>query len=234
MQANGAGPSAALNLFSNTTTPSRSAQNSFSAKADSIGLGGPKTQEAERNAPLAAQALGGSNHDVVANRRAIRMANMSAAEVLKAELAGLVPVKKSASSIQSTPTPANPPKVVDIADSTPPPAIVASMDDDDDSEVPGLSGVPPVAVNTNVIAQSLTLDGTDDVSMPESSVPKSPHGVKRRHEEVDEEDATIDAEESVVIEEDDDAPPEVEADTSVAYALKVNADGTVEQEDTVK
>ena len=46
-----------------------------------------------QNAPKAIQAWGGSNRDVVANRRAIRMANMSAAEVLKAELAGLSPVK---------------------------------------------------------------------------------------------------------------------------------------------
>jgi len=62
-------------------------------KADSIGMGGIKDADAINNAGTATWALGGSNHDVVANRAAIRMANLSAAETLKAELASLMPVK---------------------------------------------------------------------------------------------------------------------------------------------
>lgn len=228
------GPSAALGLFGNTATPSRGAQNNFSAKADSIGLGGPKTEETERHAPTAAQALAGSNHDVVANRHVIRMANMSAAEVLKAELAGLVPVKKSASSIQSTPTPAIAPKVVEAATvATPPPSMIATAEDED-SEVPGLRGTPPLAVSTDVIAQKIPLDGTDDTPMPDMSTQESPQGIKRRHEEVEAEDAVIDAEQSAVIEDDDDTAPAAEADANVSYSLKVNTDGSVEQEDSVK
>lgn len=163
------------------------------------------------------------------------MANMSAAEVLKAEMAGLVPVKKSASSLQSTPTPVVPPKQMpENDDATPPPAIVAALEEDEDTDVPGLDTAPPSVVSTDVIAQRVPLDGTDESPTPEGAVQGSPHGVKRTHEEAEEEDAAIDAEESLEIEDDDDTPPEVEADTSVSYALKVNADGTVEQEDTVK
>ncbi|KAG8901435.1 5'-3' exoribonuclease 2 [Tulasnella sp. 403] len=55
------------------------------------------------------QALGGSNHDVVMNRKAIRMANMSAAEVLKAEMAGLQPLGRNADTTNNSPT-RRPPK----------------------------------------------------------------------------------------------------------------------------
>ncbi|KAJ7893844.1 hypothetical protein B0H14DRAFT_828825 [Mycena olivaceomarginata] len=47
--------------------------------------------------PVASQAPAGSNRDVIANRRAIRMANLSAAEMLRAELSGAVPVKPNLS-----------------------------------------------------------------------------------------------------------------------------------------
>lgn len=172
------------------------------------------------------QALAGSNRDVVANRRAIRMANMSAAEVLKAELAGLQPVKKSASSFTSTPTPAVPPPPPQqhIEVDTPPPAVVATMEDDD-SEIPGLGVNGPVDTSPDVHMRS------------ESSTQESPQGHKRKAEEVEEEDAELDAESAEVVEvevdDDDDAPPDVDAATA-ALALKVNPDGTVEQEDTVK
>ncbi len=97
-------PSAALGLTSGPIPPAHPSlpprhNYDFAAKADSIGLGASATPESIQMAPLAAQALAGSNRDVVANRRAIRMANMSAAEVLKAELSGgLQPVKPSVSS----------------------------------------------------------------------------------------------------------------------------------------
>lgn len=221
------------------TAPARTAA-SFAAKADSIGLGGPKDAEAERHAPLAAQALAGSNHDVVANRRAIRMANMSAAEVLKAELAGLVPVKKSASSLQSTPTPAIALKQASpIADDTPLPATVASTEEEN-SEIPGLGNPLPATVSTDAINERH--DEPEDVAMADEAVElsvtqQSPHGHKRKHEEAEEEDVAIGAVEGIEMEvegdeDDDGAPPDV--DKSISLAFKVNADGTVEQEDTVK
>lgn len=202
-------------------------------------------------APTAAQALAGSNRDVVANRRFIRMANMSAAEVLKAELAGLVPVKKSASTFTSTATPAVPtpqPTTATAAATSAstsehepepdhdelPPALAAAIEEDD-AEVPGLGGPGPNAsettVNMQVDAVAETTNGDqvmDDVAPSETSS----LGTKRKREVVEEEDAA-EAEETVEVDDEEDAPPDVET-AAISYALKVNADGTVDQEDTVK
>ena len=87
-QNTGAGPSPSLNLTADLNTPRKLAD--FAAKADSIGMGGVKDADAVNNAGAAAWALGGSNRDVVANRAAIRMANLSAAETLKAELTAIL------------------------------------------------------------------------------------------------------------------------------------------------
>ncbi|THG94688.1 hypothetical protein EW026_g6827 [Hermanssonia centrifuga] len=208
----------------------------FAAKADSIGLGGPKTAETAQLAPTAAQALGGSNRDVVANRRAIRMANMSAAEVLKAELAGLVPVKPSASSLRSTSTPTMPPPQLPSNGSIPPALI--SPSGDDDSEVPGLGSagvnMAEPAIDLDADAEGEPDRASDDIAMLEAGAEGSPHGHKRKIQEVEEEDAAVEAEESVLIDEDDQDDAPADADTSVALALKVRSDGTVEQEDHVK
>ena len=213
------GPAASLGL----TLPPRTAT-TFAAKADSIGLGGVKDEAAVRNASQAVQALAGSNHDVVANRHAIRLANMSAAEVLKAELAGLVPVKKSANSFSSNVTP--PVSKPDV-DSTADASSEAHAEVADNTESGNTESVAQVAPST----EEDTPMQEDPAPTPKLELQESPRGVKRKQEEVAEEDTTIDNEESVVLEgdeaEDEDAPPD-------QYTLKVNADGTVEQADTVK
>ena len=228
---NGAGtPSSIPTLLSLPARPT----NDVAAKADSIGLGGPKTAETEQMAPTAVQALAGSNRDVVANRRFIRMANMSAAEVLKAELAGLVPVKKSASSFQSTATPAvpTPPPASASSDHNELPPAMAAAVEDDDTEVPGLGGTGPVTTD-EIVEMPDGMASDADHLMDEANPPESPHGVKRKHDVVEEEDAQADeADDTVMIEEDDDEP--ADAVVPVTYTLKVNPDGTVEQEDTVK
>lgn len=228
MAANGGGPSASLNLSGDPIAPpsiaatrtagsgGKSAGNDFAAKADSIGLGGPKTNQTEAFAPQAVQALAGSNRDVVANRRAIRMANMSAAEVLKAELAGLVPVKTSASSLTSDPTAAAPtpqPTNGDVSLTTK----VIPAAEDEDSDFPGLGGPGP-NVTQNVV------NGDADVDMPDSASGKSPRGEKRKHD-------VGDAEETLPLDEEDE---DADGTDATSYALKVNADGTVEQQDTVR
>jgi 5'-3' exoribonuclease 2 len=102
------GPSAALRLTEAPSAaglpahPSLPAKPGFAQSANALGLG------AKSDTDAAVAALGGSNHDVVANRAAIRMANMSAAEMLKAEMAGLTALKPSTptSKAQATaPTP---------------------------------------------------------------------------------------------------------------------------------
>jgi len=217
----------------------------FAANADSIGLGAAPTLESVQNAPTAAQALAGSNRDVVANRRAIRMANMSAAEVLKAELSGLSPVKAPTSS--KPPRASTPPQPMDL---NPPDA-----QDDASISIPGLgshsrtntngaaAALPPLPPPVAPSLRSETPGESDadadgdpdpDTKMdsvePEGSkdVDSNIHaGVKRTFEEGPGSDDVVN-DVVIVEEEDDDAPP------SMNIALKVNADGTVEQEDTVK
>lgn len=216
-----------------TSPIKKQAGQDFAAKADSIGLGGPRTVETEQFAGRATQAWGGSNHDVVANRRAIRMANMSAAEVLKAELASLTPVKPSANAFTSASTPAVPTPQPTGGDA--PPAIVANTElSEEGTDIPGL-GAGPNTVSTFVV-DTMDEDKDEDGQRngtPDATSPESPHGVKRKHniaEAEDEEAEEAEGEVTIPVEDDDDA----ESTEVTNYALKVNPDGTVEQEDTVR
>ena len=225
-------PTSSSNVI-HPSLPQRPSYN-FAANADSIGLGAAPTPQSIQNAPTAAQALGGSNRDVVANRRAIRMANMSAAEVLKAQLNSLSPVKPSA---KTSPVPASKPEPVDES----------NIDDDMDS-VPGLGAfsrqrdlspsLPPPPVpqlpRSQTPAESDAdadgeLDPDTKISTDSEAVAGNVldilAGAKRKFEEGPGSDEP--AEDVVIIEEDDD-------DTSPLLTLKVNSDGTAEQEDHVK
>ncbi|KAG6849663.1 hypothetical protein H0H93_006505 [Arthromyces matolae] len=237
------GPSPTLGLTVNTTNPSyphasaTSAHPSlpqrpsydFAATADSIGLGAAPTAQSIENISTAAQALAGSNRDVVANRRAIRMANMSAAEVLKAEMSGLVPVKSLPAKPASPTKAVAPVATLEAApmNSCSIPQGSAPVDQPkDDDEVPGFGNhiVEPRQDEAIIIdSNDAAADGTTDPNHVEGHVA----GVKRKFEEgpATPDESTADV---VTVEEDDDA-----ASTAVP-ALKVRADGTVEQEDTVK
>ncbi|KAH6915445.1 exoribonuclease 2 [Coprinopsis sp. MPI-PUGE-AT-0042] len=195
------GPAPSLNLTQAPTAPAP-ASNNFAANADSLGLGGAVTTESASAQPAAIQALGGSNRDVVANRRAIRMANMSAAEVLKAELAGLSPVKPSKNA------PPSPPKEE------------AKMEQDD--SVPGLRS------EASLVLDPQAMEGVEPKE-EDIPVPAMEHitPVKRKFEEGPGSTEDADGEDVVAIEDEEEVPAE-------AKALKVNSDGTVEQEDTVK
>lgn len=211
-----------------------------------MGLGAAPTAESIQNIPTAAQALAGSNRDVVANRRAIRMANLSAAEVLKAELSGLVPVKPDLSlpAKPSVNTDVVPPATLEPLrmSNDPPPRETSNSDD-----IPGFGAhnggsviaVPsqepasePIAVDADVDADAegepdledkIAVDGEPADTEP-ASTEDSLSG-KRKFEEGPGED---EADETLA--DDEEAP----ADGAVTYALKVNADGTVDQPDTVK
>ncbi len=250
MGANGTsvGPDSSLNLTAAPTAPGTlPPRPDFAAKADSIGLGGPKTAETVAFTPTASQALAGSNRDVVANRAAIRLANMSAAEMLKAEMASLIPLKKSSKSAtkssanSAVPPPAASAPVSELPsalDATNPPMTVTSSDDVD---IPGLGGVTSVTSSSETaISINPTRpveDSADDVDGEEipaeaedsfMSDGTESRGVKRSIGEVEAEDA--EGAEELGRSDEDEAP--AEADTS--YAFKVNFDGTVEQEDMVK
>ncbi|KIM67859.1 hypothetical protein SCLCIDRAFT_1190055, partial [Scleroderma citrinum Foug A] len=142
---------------------------------------------------------------------------MSAAEMLKAELGGLMPVKPSASASISTNAAT---EVQAVSKPVPEPSL-------DDFELPGLG-------NTG----SQMLDSVGECSVPEEAAEAtspdvsfaSSTGVKRKHSVVEAEDAEIDAEENVIVDEDQNSGEDEEP----SYALVVRADGSVEQPDNVK
>lgn len=223
-------PTSASNVI-HPSLPQRPSYN-FAANADSIGLGAAPTPQSIRNTPTAAQALAGSNRDVVANRRAIRMANMSAAEVLKAQLNGLSPVKPSA---KDSPIPV----------SNPEPLNESNVDDDMDG-VPGLGAfsrqrdpspsLPPPPVPQLPRSQTPAESNAEAELDPDTKMVSADSeavsgevidilaGAKRKFEEGPGSDEPV---EDVMIEEDDD-------DSTPSLTLKVNSDGTAEQEDHVK
>lgn len=213
-QTRSSGPSSSLNLTADPTPPapfpplhaSLPPRPDFAARADSIGLGGPKTVDAAQNATAATLALAGSNRDIVANRRAIRMANMSAAEVLKAELGGV----QSGSSPTPSSGAADSPMVKD-----PILPIVSEIAEED--EIPGLGG--DSFMETSL--ETETLNGTMEIEMS-AAAENFLSGVKRKLEEAEDSDSTPAV------------PDEDEEPGKGPLALKVNPDGTVEQEDTVK
>jgi 5'-3' exoribonuclease 2 len=218
-QSTGTGPSPNLNLSADLNAPRKLSD--FAAKADSIGMGGIKDADAVNNAGAAAWALGGSNRDVVANRAAIRMANLSAAETLKAELASLVPVKSRAQAPK--PIVAPPPPLPAPLDFTVGPAAAADVD----IQVPGLGTSDPEAVVLNAQVDDASIDEVEMSSTPTTLEVAPVAGAKRSFESIS--DSPVDEDSAG----DDDADAETTpASRSLAY--KVNTDGTVEQEDTVR
>ncbi len=245
------GPSASLNLTAAPTAPaSLPSRPDFAAKADSIGLGGPKTAETESFAATAAQAFAGSNSDIVKNRFAIRRANMSAAEILKAEMASLVPVKASRSSTTSSSAAAAPPPSapsVEPASAPSAPSITPGTSTDD-VEIPGLGGLSSATTIPTLTSEAPVsvppvesgIDSIDGEEIPAEAEAEDslmtdgsgPRGVKRSLDEAEAEDVEAEAEADETVDLGPDDEEEAPADT--VYALKVNADGTVDQEDTVK
>ncbi|KAN0127489.1 XRN 5'-3' exonuclease N-terminus domain containing protein [Lactarius tabidus] len=217
----GTGPSPSLNLTADLNAPRKLGD--FAAKADSIGLGGVKDADAVSNAGAAAWALGGSNRDVVANRAAIRMANLSAAETLKAEMASLVPVKSRA---QPKPISAPPPPPAAPVELSAVPATAPDVE----MEVPGFGTSDPEALLANAHADSSSVNETETIASTDNETAPVA-GVKRSFEAL----ADTPAEEDSVGENDVEAEAEAEAEsTTRALDYKVNADGTVEQPDTVR
>ncbi|KAL7410956.1 XRN 5'-3' exonuclease N-terminus-domain-containing protein [Mrakia frigida] len=179
---------------------------------------------AEADKAKGVKALAGSNNDVVANRRAIRMANMSAAEMLKAELGGVAgePVDEDVSIEE----------VKEIAE-----------EKEEDTEMSSNDAVPkPVEDETATAASApdaAAFDAAFDAAFPppSSDASEASRGVKRK---ADEDEDAIDGD--LDVEDEDEAPPVAEL-TSIPHmdrpvekstARTVNADGTVEYEDTVK
>jgi len=180
---------------------------------------------AEADKAKGVKALAGSNNDVVANRRAIRMANMSAAEMLKAELGGVAgePVDEDVSIEE----------VKEIAE---------EKTEEQDAEMSTNDATPKLVEDEAAPAppteDAAAFDAAFDAAFPPPSSDASEvsRGTKRK---ADEDEDAIDGDLAV---DEDEAPPVAEL-TSIPHmdqpvekstARTVNADGTVEYEDTVK
>jgi 5'-3' exoribonuclease 2 len=158
------------------------------------------------------------------------MANMSASEVLKAELYGLAPVKpdlslppKPTTSLTSGTNSAleSVPASVSVLEATKMSMDLPTNLDED----PGLVMTNDTAADSNLAEEDMDADGDLDpdlsVSGNDVTTEESPKGTKRKHDVIDDEaGAGLGSDE-------DDAP-------ASSMTLKVNPDGTVEQEDKVK
>ena len=188
-------------------------------------------------------ALGGSNADVVNNRAAIRMANMSAAESLKAELAAKIPLgRKTVSRInaqrvssESLPVEAPPPfnqntqydntATADTSQAatttTNHPTLARDILPISEHPIIGLPLAPPASQATARDDQDN--DGDDMDRSSESDTAATTRGPKRKADALDESFDNIDGDPTI-------------GDQTVltASAQPVYPDGIVEQSDTVR
>jgi len=148
------------------------------------------------------------------------MANLSAAETLKAELASLVPVKSRAQPQKPILAPP-PPQAAPVGFS-----VVPAIATDVDMEVPGFGTGDPEALLANAHADATSVNETETSASAVNEIAPVA-GVKRPFESL----ADTPADEDSVGENDVEAESE---STPRALDYKVNPDGTVEQADTVR
>jgi 5'-3' exoribonuclease 2 len=172
-----------------------------------------------------------SSVDVVRNRRAIRLANMSAADRLRAEMNGetvdgddegedTVTLERKDEEEKEELEPGQAKQVLEEQ----------AEDEGVDAEVVE----PAMGTDENEGEAAVPLEGEQTMEEGEGDANGSARGHKRKAEEVEVEDA----EDGIVIEGDDglDAPPDIESDQPASKKkLKFNADGTVDgYEDDVR
>lgn len=194
----------------------------------------------------ATKALAGSNSDVVANRAAIRLANLSAADAMRAELMrskngdddatsssapaaapqffapGAFAQPVTPSTEQPTPQGATPlytPPSLDI------PLPTAPSTSDDIAPVESSPAVQTSNSSADVDGDTLMADGVAAPANGAEPTEEVPHGVKRTHDEMEKEQG----EDQPEAEEDEAAAPVPDSTARV-----VRPDGTVEQDDKVR
>nr|XP_019049627.1 5'-3' exoribonuclease 2 [Kwoniella bestiolae CBS 10118]OCF28557.1 5'-3' exoribonuclease 2 [Kwoniella bestiolae CBS 10118] len=192
----------------------------------------PKEEADKKQSEAVKKAMSNtaSNSDIVKNRRAIRMANLNAAEALKAELLG---------------------------DDEPETVTVENTEDEEKEQLP-LEEAREVleeqgedeGVDEEIVQPAIVSDedegeapiGDETIELDEGESPTRPNKRKRTKGDDEDEEENGDEEDddssssSSDDDDDDDAPPNPEADQPVPKKkLKVNPDGTVEgYEDDVK
>ncbi|KAG8702037.1 5'-3' exoribonuclease 2 [Ceratobasidium sp. 394] len=175
----------------------------------------------------------GSNSDVVANRAALRLANLSAADAMRAELAGAAPLKPTSRATLSgnkPPVPSTPPSdplAIEVPAMEPE---AANGESTTAEEKPSISNeldgtMDPEPTQDVKFEDRADTDRAEVAELIENAVKEiagdadKPHGVKRPAE---------------AMEKDGESSTEEEEAPAAKPALKVNPDGTVDQEDTVK
>ncbi|KAK0526265.1 5'-3' exoribonuclease 2 [Tilletia horrida] len=194
-----------------------------SSNSQSAQRGGDAAKnEADRSA--AVKAIGsGSVGEIIKNQAAIRKANLSAAETLKAELAsGMGPITLKKKETKKIPVPGKPAANGASTESDAVKEEVAAQE----APTKGSVQEPPEAE-----PEIFKMD-EDLAKEPEEDVP---HGRKRTLDEAEAE-AGVEAVDENAAEEEDDEDDQEKKDPIVSTLTKrkVNADGTVEVEDTVK
>ena len=162
--------------------------------------------------------LDGDSADVVKNRHQIRMANISAAESLRAELAGKKGTKRQA--IPDTDTRKRGKGSASdesLEAKEEKPIYCESLVKKEKNEVRGGTGIENESEEQKTRDAGIKQEGGDESSQHKEMIEA------KKDAEAEEEEAEADEEDE------DDAPPE-----SVALKHKVNADGTVEYVDTIK
>lgn len=260
--------------------PPRPNFDSFESSATALGFGAAVSPKGGPDPTSSAiTGITGSDHDWVANRRAIRMANMSAAEMIKAEMMSAMPVSMKPGARKKTPPPVPapiaPPAVLEgstvtaqesssaVADSgfgagaiiqeirtdvvmsaesngvgalsteespAPTNGDIVLRDAEGASHANGADAIPGLSQGSADVPQDAAelFSSNEDVVI--GTTDESPRGTKRKIDEVEEEADPLGTFEA------DDAEEDAEAsqDISTAVIRKVNADGTVDQEDTVR
>ncbi|KAG9124765.1 5'-3' exoribonuclease 2 [Ceratobasidium sp. 392] len=182
----------------------------------------------------------GSNSDVVANRAALRLANLSAADAMRAELAGAAPLKptsratlsgnKPTAILEPTPEPVSLQASPVVEEIMPEPETVINGESSAAKEELSDGDKPDVTMDGKPEDEAKFEDGAEaDISAVSEIIENAvkevaedadkPHGVKRPAEDM---------------EKDEESSTEEEEAQPAKPALKVNPDGTVDQEDTVK
>jgi 5'-3' exoribonuclease 2 len=189
--------------------------------------------EALKVGPEAIMAMQGSNKDVVENRKAIRMANLSAAQMLKAELEGDGEATGDVSINEDAQEDGTQPTTVENAEEE-----EKEQMGNDEAEAALDAQGEDEGVDADVV-QSAVQDGVDgeaevskhgDEEMPEDDEDAegeedtAPRGTKRKAEEAEDE-----LENEIANDDGIEDPPDIEADQPVSKKkLKVNPDGTID------
>jgi 5'-3' exoribonuclease 2 len=173
-----------------------------------------------------------SSVDVVRNRRAIRMANMSAADRLRAEMNGET-VDGEDEGDDAVKLENQEDEEKEELDPEQAKAVLEGQAEDEGADEKVVE--PTLATDENEGEAAVPLEGQETLEDLDMDDVKASKGHKRKVEEVEAEDAE---DESPLIVGDDglDAPPDVESDQPASKKkLKFNADGTVDgYEDDVR